>query len=295
MKNVPMSFFPLRASKTMSRPFRGISEIVQTAFPRYNLVLAQSELYLDSDEFFSIVILNTIIWWFLVSGFVLILFNLLRINNAFVNAPIVGLILAVLIFFRIVLGVQLEINKKVKSIDSNLVFGLKMILVEINAGVGLFDSIVMVASYKLGDLSNVFKEIAKRLNAGEKEEDVLKDVATKNPSPFLKKVLWQIVSGLKVGSPLAKVIQESLNGLERQQSSDVVEYGSTLRVFTLIFMMLGVIIPAMGVSFIVVINSMPGISIGKELPWVFIILVAVFEVMLIGLIKSRRPNLMGSV
>jgi flagellar protein FlaJ len=153
----------------------------------------------------------------------------------------------------------------------------------------------MVASYKLGELSPVFKEIAKRLNSGEREDEVLKDIATKNPSPFLKKVLWQIVSGLKVGSPLGKVIEESLNSLERQQRTDIIEYGSSLRVLTLVFMMLGVIVPSMGLAFLVVLNSMPGISLGKEIPWLFIISVAVFEFMLIGFIKTRRPSLMGSV
>jgi flagellar protein FlaJ len=144
-------------------------------------------------------------------------------------------------------------------------------------------------------MSAVFKEIAKRLGSGEKEDEVLTDVAAKNPSPFLKKTLWQIVSGMRAGSPIGKVLQESLDALEREQKSEIIEYGSSLRVLTLVFMMLGVIIPAMAVAFLVVINSLPGVSISKEVPWIVIIGVAVFELMLIGFVKSKRPNLMGSV
>ena len=295
MSTLPLSFFPLRASKKISWPFRGISEIIQKGFPNYKFTLAQTDLYLTPDDFFAIALLNSFIWWAILSGLIVSAANLLKIKSPLLIAVELGFILAILVFFRIVFGLQIIVNKRVHSIDSNLVFGLKMMLVEINAGMSLFDSIVMIASYKLGDLSIVFKEIAKRLNSGESEDEVLKDVASKNPSPFLKKILWQIVSGLKVGSPLAKIIQESLDSLEREQKNEIVEYGSSLRVLTLIFMMLGVIIPAMGIAFLVVINSLPGMSITKEIPWMLILGIAAFEVMLIGFVKSRRPNLMGSV
>ncbi len=295
MSNVPLSFFPLRASKKISWPFKGLSEIVQKAFPNYGFTLAQTDLYLKMDDFFSIALLNSFIWWIIISGILVAVFNVFAIKQALTMGILIGFVLSILVFIRIVFGLQMLVNKRVHSIDSNLVFGLKMMLVEINAGMSLFDSIVMIASYKLGDLSVVFKEIAKRLNSGEREEEVLKDVASKNPSPFLKKVLWQIVSGLKVGSPLGKIIQESLDSLEREQKNEIVEYGSSLRVLTLIFMMLGVIVPSMGVAFLVVINSLPGMNIPKEVPWMLIIGIAIFEIMLIGFVKSKRPNLMGSV
>jgi flagellar protein FlaJ len=295
MANVPLSFFPLHASKKLSTPFKGLSEAVQSIFPNYEVNLRESDLFLTKDEFFAISIMNTFIWWLILSGLLAVIFNLLAIRNPIITAGIVGLVLAIMVFARITLGVKLMAQRKAKSIDSNLVFGLKMLLVEVNAGVSLFDAIVLVASYKLGNMSAVFKEIAKRLGSGEKEDEVLTDVAAKNPSPFLKKTLWQIVSGMRAGSPIGKVLQESLDALEREQKSEIIEYGSSLRVLTLVFMMLGVIIPAMAVAFLVVINSLPGVSISKEVPWIVIIGVAVFELMLIGFVKSKRPNLMGSV
>jgi len=295
MSNVPLSFFPLRVSKLLSTPFRGVGETLQKGFPHYEFVLKQTDLYIDCDEFFSIAFMNALIWGLLLSGVMTIVFNILKVGNPPVMGLIVGAMLGVMVFVRIVFGLKVIINKKVKSIDSNLVFGLKMMLVEINASVSLFDSIVMVASYKLGEMSSVFKEIAKRLSAGEREQEVFRDVAAKNPSPFLKKTLWQLVSGLKVGSPIGKVIEESLNSLEREQKNEIIAYGSSLRVLTLLFLMLGVIIPAMGLAFLIVINSLPSMGINKLAPWALIGGVALFELLLLGLIKSKRPNLMGSV
>jgi len=295
MSNVPLSFFPLRVSKVLSKPFRGIGELLQKGFPHYSIVLKQTDMYIDCDEFFAIAFMNALIWGLILSGVMAVIFNVMKIASPLIMGLGIGVLLGIMMFVRIVFGLKVIINKKIKSIDSNLVFGLKMMLVEVNASVSLFDSIVLVASYKLGEMSSVFKEIAKRLSAGEREQEVFKDVASKNPSPFLKKTLWQIVSGLKVGSPIGKVIEESLNSLEREQRNEIIAYGSSLRVLTLLFLMLGVIIPAMGLAFLIVINSLPSMGINKWVPWMLIGGVALFELLLLGFIKSKRPNLMGSV
>jgi flagellar protein FlaJ len=295
MSNVPMSFFPVSVSKKISAPLQGLGELVQVIFPKYNLVLKETDLNLMSDEFFAIAIFNSLIWFGILTIASTFVLTYTKFPEPLISGIIISTLVGIMFFFRIVFGVQLLVSKRVKSIDSNLVFGLKMMLVEINAGVGLFDSILIIASHKLGDLSSAFKEVAKRMSAGEREEDVLTDVASKNPSPFLKKIIWQIINGLKAGAPMGKIIEESLLSLERQQKTDIIEYGSSLRVLTLMFMMSGVIIPAMGLAFLSVLDSLPGIQITQEIFIGFIGLVVVLQFMLIGYIKSKRPNLMGSV
>jgi flagellar protein FlaJ len=295
MSQVPMSILPDRVSKTLSKPFLGIAEFVQMLFPHFNLYLKQSKINLSVDEFFAVAILNSIFFFIIFTSLFVGLFFVLNIPEYLIAGLFMGFIFSVLAFLRIVLGVQVKIIRKIKSIDSNLIFGLKVLIVEINAGLSLFDSVVLVAMHNLGGVSDVFKEISKRLNAGEKEEEVLKDIASKNPSIFLKKVLWQIISGLKSGSPLKEVLDESLLSLEREQKTQIIAYGSTLRVLTLVFMMMGVIIPAMGMAFLAVLDSLPGISLGIEAFWIFLGLVLLLQFMLIGLIKSKRPNLMGSI
>jgi len=295
MNKIPMSLFPNSTAKKIAKPFYGLGEIVQRTFPGYDLYLEQSNIDLTEDEFFAISILNGLIYFVVFSFAFMLLLYAIKIPEYLTLGILFGAFFGAMSFLRIVLGIKISILKKIKSIDSNLVFGLKVLLVEINAGVSLFDSVVMVARHELGSLSTVFKEIAKRLNSGEREDQVLKDIATKNPSPFLKKVLWQLISGLKAGSPINQVVQEGLESIERQQKTDIISYGNSLRVLTLMFMMLGVVIPAMGLAFLAVFNSLPGISLGIEIFWIFLGLIVTFQFMLIGFIKSKRPNLMGAI
>ena len=288
--------FPKKLLKRLSSPLRGVGEMVQRLFfPRFDLVLEQSNMRLTPDEFFSMTVFVSLFYGILAAICLSAFVFFMKISAPFLIEELLGLIIAGMVFFRIVMGSAVSIHRKVSSIEANLIFGLKMILVEINSGVSLFDSIVIVATHDLGEMSIVFKEIAKRMNSGEQEDDVLKDIATRNPSPFLRKVLWQIVSGLKAGASLNKVIDESLRALERQQKIDIISYGSSLRVLTLIFMMIGVIVPAMGLAFLFVLNSLPGLNIQTNMLWLFLLAIGVFQFMLVGFIKSKRPNLMGSV
>ena len=82
--------------------------------------------------------------------------------------------------------------------------------------------------------------------------------------------------------------------MTRQQEIEIQKYGGSLRVFSLIYLMIGVIIPALGATFLIVLGSFPKIEIGEIAFWGLLGFVAVAQFMLLGMIKSKRPNLMGS-
>ena len=291
----PFVPFPLGVMKKIAKPFLGIGEVAQKFFPRYNLVLEQTEMDMNADEFFSMTVAFTFINLILFFGIFATLLYALKIPDYLRYGLGLAFIVAFMVFIKTVFTPKVIITKRIRSIDSNLIFGLKMIIVEINAGLSLFDSVVIVAMHDVGEMSNIFRDMAKRMASGENEQEVLKDLATKNPSNFLRKVLWQIVSGLKSGAPLREVMGESLSALERQQRTDIIAYGSSLRVLTLIFMMVGVIVPSMAISFLAVLNFLPGIKITPLVFWLLLAGIVTTQFMLIGFIKSKRPNLMGSV
>jgi pilus assembly protein TadC len=291
----PFVPFPKSVMKTLGRPFLGLGEVAQKFFPHYNLVLEQTNMDLNADEFFSMTLAFTFINFALFALIFGTLLYALDIEQYVEYGLGLAAVIGAMVFIRTIFGPRVIIQKRIRSIDSHLIYGLKMIIVEINAGLSLFDAVVIVAMHDVGEMGNIFKEIAKRMASGENDQDVLKDIATRNPSHFLRKVLWQIVSGLKAGSSLKDVMSESLSALERQQRTDIIAYGSSHRVLTLVFMMVGVIIPSMAIAFLSVLNFLPGITISSTVFWLLLAGIVVAQFMLIGFIKSRRPNLMGSV
>jgi len=291
--NIPLSPFDKITMKRLGTPFLGLGEFLQRFFPNYKLTLDQADFGVNADEYFSIALFLSFFYGAILAAIFTIFLFFAQVRDFGGYGLLMGAFLAFMIFFRMVLAPKLYAQRRAREIDANLIFGLKVLLVELKAGVNLFESLVIVSSSELGELGSAFKEISKRLNSGEKEEVVLKSVASRNPSPFLSKILWEIVSGLKAGAPIAQVIEESLDSLERQQKTDIINYGSALRVLTLVFMMVAVIVPAMGLTFLSVLNSLPGVSFGSPVFIIVLLIVIIFQFMLIGFIKSRRPSLMG--
>ena len=80
----------------------------------------------------------------------------------------------------------------------------------------------------------------------------------------------------------------------KEESIEIRKYGADLRLLSLIYMMLGVIIPALGLTFLIVLSSFPQISIPQPTFWMLMIGVLVGQFMFLGIIKSKRPNLMES-
>jgi len=183
--------------------------------------------------------------------------------------------------------------RKVRDLESNLIFALRTILIEIKSGVSLFDSIRLVANGNFGNVSREFKRAVGEIETGRFQEDVFEDLATNNPSLFFRRALWQLVNGLKAGADVSEVLNSLVDTLSKEQSNQVRMYGSSLRLLSLMYMMLGVIVPALGLTFLVVLSSFPQIKIAEWMFWAMLITLAIGQFMFLGMLKSNRPSLLG--
>jgi len=98
---------------------------------------------------------------------------------------------------------------------------------------------------------------------------------------------------MKAGADISDVIQESVSTMVREQQIGIQKYGSSLRILSLMYLMIGVILPALGITFLIVIGSFPKIKITEIMFWGLLGGLLLMEFMFIGIIKSKRPNLMG--
>jgi hypothetical protein len=56
-------------------------------------------------------------------------------------------------------------------------------------------------------------------------------------------------------------------------------------------MMVAVIIPSLGVTFLMVLSSFAKIPVTEKMFWAILAFVAIFQFMFLGILKSKRPNL----
>jgi len=144
-------------------------------------------------------------------------------------------------------------------------------------------------------MSTEFSTVVKEINAGKPQVEALEEIAVENPSLFFRRSIWQLVNGMKAGSDMSGVIKEIINSLSEEQVLQIQRYGGQLNPLAMFYMLVAVIAPTLGMTFLIIISSFIalGETITKIVFWGLFGFVCFFQIMFLGIIKSRRPNLLG--
>jgi hypothetical protein len=80
-----------------------------------------------------------------------------------------------------------------------------------------------------------------------------------------------------------------VDNLTNEQKVQIRKYGSQLNPMAMMYMMVAVIIPSLGITFIIIMSSFSGFEVTKTIFWSILGFIAFFQFMFIGFIKNRRP------
>ena len=290
---LPACPFPLPLARLLAKPFYGFGSALASANPMLRVELVQAGLDIDDTEYLAI---TTWLFLFYAVFFSLIGYVLVRAvdpGKAVLVGDALGLVFGFMVLVQLLVYPKIVVKKKVRELDKNLVFALRTLLIEIKSGVSLFDAMKTVAEGNYGKLSEEFDRTAKEIQTGTPEKEALERMAENNPSDHLRRTLWQLVNGMKAGADVSIVLKESVDSLTRQQVIEMRRYGGQLKVLSLVYMMMGVIIPALGITFLIVLTSFPQIPVTEMFFWALFAMVMTGQFMFIGMVKSKRPNLLG--
>lgn len=293
MFKLPYSLVPTGRLAKISKNFLGIGEILQDFFPFVKSNLRQAEIEYLPKEYLSMCFLSS----FLFFSLILILSSivLIYVRENIILGLIISLVCFLFVFLQQVAYPKIHINRRVKNIERNLIAALQNLWIQINSGVPLFDSLVNISKENYGEISKELTRVVKQINAGTPQIDALEEIATINPSLFFRRAVWQIVNGMKSGSDLSNVLNEIINLLSEEQVLQIQRYGSQLNPLAMFYMLIVVIIPSLGCVFLIMISSfvsLPELTT-KMIFWGFFAIIVFFQIMFMGLIKSKRPNLLG--
>jgi flagellar protein FlaJ len=305
MEIIPFLPLPIPVMQNLAAPFRGLGGKIMQLTPKLRVDLYQARIDISHDDYAAIMVLCFVfyfLFFWVISFFVLAKLNAsfvllfgIKIPAAFFLCFVVGIVFGFLVFAQLVAFPKIKIKQRVREIDSQLVFALRNMLVQIKSGVSLFSSLCMIAySKRYGKLGDDIKVTVDRINSGYSEEEALKELGEQNPSQYLRKVIWQIVNGMRAGSDVSDILSESVSTITREQQIEIEKYGNNLKILSLMYLMIGVIIPALGLTFLIVVGSFPRIQITETVFWGMLGMIIVSEFMFIGIIKSKRPSLMSA-
>ena len=285
--------YSIEKAENINRKFVGIGEKLKGLFfnLQYNLEQAgikiAAEKYLTAAFFSGLV--YGIVFFFVFYALFFLRDNAISPQNS-IFAFLIGIVFSIIFFVIHVIYPKLMAQKYGKTIDQKLVFALKNMLIQVNSGVSLFDAIVNISKADYGNVSKEFAEIAKEVNSGESETKALEKMALKTKSDYLKKTAWQLVSSIKSGASLQKALGSIVANLTNMQSREIKDYSAELNLWILVYLLLAAAVPTLGITFLVILSSLGGAAIGPE--HVLLIVFGSFatQIILIGFIKNRVPQ-----
>jgi len=289
---IPFSPFPFKMLDRFSNAFLGIGARLKKAFPYLELDLEQAEIDIDAKKYIAITVFLSLFYFVFCSVFFSIVLSKF-VKDYLLLGFTLGVVFSFMVFMQISLYPKIIVKKKVRDLEKNLIFALRTMLVQIKSGVSLFDSMKVVSRGNYGTVSSEFCRGIEEIETGTLQEDALEKLAADNPSPYFRKALWQIVNGMKAGADVSTVLTESVNSIVREQKVAIASFGAKLRLLSLGYMLVGVIVPALGLTFLIVLGTFPQIKITESFFWILLGGTALMEFMYLGIIKSNRPNLLG--
>ncbi len=183
-------------------------------------------------------------------------------------------------------------RRRARKIDQELVFAGRHLLIELRSGVMLFDAMLGITR-DYGEVSREFNKIVEKVTLGVPMSAALHDVAEHCPSNYGRRVILQMANSLSSGSDVADSLEGVLDQVSQEQIIQLKAYGQKLNPLVMFYMIFGVIMPSLGVAFIIILFSFVGTGLSKYGPGIMVAifcLVAIIQFMFLSVVENSRPS-----
>lgn len=277
----------------MSKHFRRLTKFIDSFFPRIDFYLKQTDMRTETEDYLAIVA------FFAFYG--LILFLTLGLGYLFLNdmltIKMALMIIAggIAIFFGVtqwfVFLPRVKLLKKSKELERYLLFAIRHLFVKVNSGVTLFNGLVGIAYGDYGAISTEFRKAIKEIELGVSEEDALGKLSINNPSIHFRKFIWQLTNSMRAGTDIADTLRAIIINLQEDQKVEIQNFGARLSPIALMYMMLTIIFPTLGITFLIIFSSLFTGLVPGDVFILLPVLLVVINIIFINIIRGVRPNI----
>ena len=185
--------------------------------------------------------------------------------------------------------VRQAIRKREQLIDRDLLFAGQYMLVKLQSGLPLFNTLIH-ASKEHNETGRFFRSIVQDINTGSPIEHALSRGRDLCPSNSLKKILSEIVTSLKTGADVTDVLRGSLIEITRELMLEVQGYGKKLNSIMMFYMIVGTVIPSIGISLLLILLSFVGVQFNASLLTIVVLGLVLMQGFFVAIINSARPT-----
>ncbi len=268
--------------------FELLLNVIAAKFPNLKKKLKQAEMMEDPNTFIANALAFSLILAFAFTVLFYIVFDALSASKLLL-IPLFAVVFAAGFFYWMKIP-DVKLIKKSREFDKDIVFAGRHMLIELRAGVPLFDAMLNITR-DYGEVSRAFARILEKINVGIPADVAMHDVAEDSPSVSFKRVMLQLVNSLRSGSNVADSLEVILDQVGKEQVIEVKAYGQKLSPLAMFYMVFGIILPSLGIALAITLMSFLRLKLGVGMLVAVFFVIAVIQYIFLTMIESSRPKL----
>lgn len=282
---------PKRVGKVLGRMFHKPGSFVAGYMPGMKHTLIMADVGMTAEEYivasaFSAAILGYVLF---MSTFIILKFFELAPDQEIYLSAAPSVLLCAMDFVILMVYPRIIAGKMAEMIERDLIFALKDLLLNVSAGLTLFESLDRVAKEDHGLVSEEFQAVVEDTNRGMPLDEALEELALKTSSEYMRNALWQIINATKAGTSVREALAGIIDALIREHKRRIRNFIQELNMLSMVYMLFAVAIPTIIMTVMVVLTSLMGTGIDENTYIAALLVCFLVQIVLVGFIKSRRP------
>lgn len=184
---------------------------------------------------------------------------------------------------------SIKTDRRTDKLEKDLPYALRDILIQIDSGIPLNQAMKTVTE-GYGETSNEMERIVKDVDGGKAMVEALEDSIIRNPSESYRRAMWQLTNSMRSGTDISKTLSSVVDAIIKEQKITIQEYGESLNPFILVYLLLAIVGPALGITGLIVMASFTGTVVDIQLYTGILFGLVVVQIFFLNLIKSKRPE-----
>ena len=180
------------------------------------------------------------------------------------------------------------IRKRQREIDREVLFAGRYLLIRLQSGSPLITTLSDASKGK-GPVAKYFGNIMYEIDTGTPLEEALENGRKYSASPKFKKLIWQLVVVLKTGAEITGSLRETVRAIANEQAIEIKAFGKKLSSILLFYMVVGCVVPSLGLTMMVILASFIGFPLSPVLLTIILVLLGGIQIAFIIMVKASRP------
>lgn len=277
------------------RRFRPLGRVLALANPRLDTILPKLRMDSEPEGYalgsFVSSFFYGLMLFALASAVLYVRYQ--DLEQVYLPSLVVGLAFWVVFFIFHMIYPGIIMTKIATKESNDLLFALREMMIDIEGGVPLYDSMKNVAWGDYGYVSRDLGGVVKQIERGVSDRVALRELAIRTESEYMKRALWQIVNALESGASLSNALSAIVVSIQNYMYQDIKNYSSNLNFLMLLYMIVATVVPSLGITFLVLLSAFSGFGVSFTTLLMLLGFSVVVQAIMIGYMSSTRPEIFG--